>query len=293
MRILITGVTGFIGSHLASYLVDNNYVVFGLIRKPIEDEYLLSRLNNVSLFTFDEDSLVDLISKIKPDIVIHLASLYLTTHSYEQIDDLIKSNITFPTKLLEAMSINNVTKLINTGTSWQHYNSSSYDPVNLYAATKQACDDIIKFYTSGKGFSCVTLKLFDTYGPDDTRNKLISLLDKCSQIKQSLSMSPGDQIVSLTHVYDVCAAYLTAINVVNNTNRGESFFYGVRSNEECSLKELVKKYEIANGVTLDIRWGEKPYRDREVMTLCQNLLNIPHWTPVIKLSEGLKIENRM
>lgn len=293
MRILITGVTGFVGSHLATYLSDKGHLIYGLIRKPIQDKSLLSKLNKVSLCLFHEDSLVDLVSEIKPDIVIHLASLYLTVHYYEQIDDLIKSNITFPTKLLEAMSVNNVTKLINTGTSWQHYNSASYEPVNLYAATKQAFDDVIKYYTSAKYFSCITLKLFDTYGPDDKRGKLISLLDKLSKTKEGLSMSAGEQIVELTHIDDVCAAYLAAIELIDEKDAGSNDCYGVSSNEKYNLRTLVEIYEKANNVNLDIKWGGRPYREREVMDLCNNLPNIPKWEAKISLSEGLKIGNRV
>ncbi|MCS6136730.1 NAD(P)-dependent oxidoreductase [Shewanella baltica] len=293
MRILITGVTGFVGSHLATYLSDKGHLIYGLIRKPIQDKSLLSKLNKVSLCLFHEDSLVDLVSEIKPDIVIHLASLYLTVHSYEQIDDLIKSNITFPTKLLEAMSVNNVTKLINTGTSWQHFNSASYEPVNLYAATKQAFDDVIKYYTSAKYFSCITLKLFDTYGPDDKRGKLISLLDKLSKTKEGLSMSAGEQIVELTHIDDVCAAYLAAIELIDEKDADSNDCYGVSSNEKYNLRTLVEIYEKANNVNLDIKWGGRPYREREVMDLCNNLPNIPKWEAKISLSEGLKISNRV
>lgn len=293
MNILLTGVTGFVGSNLATYLIEQGHFVCGLIRKPINDEILLSRLNKVSLYLFEEDSLIDLIAEIKPDIVIHLASLYLTTHSYEQIDDLIKSNILFPTKLLEAMSLNNVTKLINTGTSWQHFNSAEYDPVNLYAATKQAFDDIIKYYTSAKGFSCITLKLFDTYGPNDTRGKLISLLDKLAQKNEALLMSAGEQMIELTHINDVCASYLAAIELIDKNNPNSNECYGVSSNEKCNLRSLVDIYEKTNNVKLNIKWGERPYREREVMDLCNNLQNIPKWEAKISLSEGLKISNRV
>ncbi|MBW0294694.1 paratose synthase [Shewanella xiamenensis] len=293
MKILLTGVTGFVGSHLATYLIDKGHFVCGLIRQPINDEILLSRLNKVSLYLFEENSLIDLIAKIKPDVVIHLASLYLTTHSYDQIDDLIKSNVVFPTKLLEAMSLNNVTKLINTGTSWQHYNSAEYDPVNLYAATKQAFDDIIKYYTSAKGFSCITLKLFDTYGPNDTRGKLISLLDKLAQKNETLLMSPGEQMIELTHIYDVCASYLAAIKLIDKKDPNSNECYGVSSNEKYKLRALVDIYEKTNNVKLNIKWGERPYREREVMDLCKNLQNIPKWEAKISLFEGLKIGNRV
>ncbi|MGL5672109.1 MAG: NAD-dependent epimerase/dehydratase family protein [Plesiomonas shigelloides] len=292
MRVLLTGVTGFVGSHLATYLSEKGHVVFGLIRKPIEDENLLARFNNVSLCHFNEESLVALMAEMKPDIVIHLASLYLTVHAPDQIDDLIKSNITFPTKLLEAMNVNNIKKFINTGTSWQHYNSSNYEPVNLYAATKQACDDIVKFYTSAKGFSSITLKLFDTYGPEDNRGKLISLLDRLSNTQEHLAMSPGEQIVELTHVDDVCAAYLMAIELVMEMKSGEARSFGVDSNSRIKLIDLVTEYERVNEVKLNIKWGDRPYREREVMQPCDNLNNIPGWKPLIPLTYGLNKENR-
>lgn len=292
MKILLTGVTGFVGSHLSQYLCAKGFSVYGLIRKPIEDENLASRLCNIQLRIFTEDNLTDIISDINPDLVIHLASLYLTVHNYERIESLIQSNITFPTKLLEAMSANNVTKIINTGTSWQHYKSAQYDPVNLYAATKQAFEDIIKFYVSAKKFSGITLKLFDTYGPDDTRGKLISLLDNLSVSKEFLSMSPGEQVVEVTHIDDVCSAYMTAIDQIMIMKAGESRAYGVDSNSRLKLKDLVSEYERANGVKLNIKWGERPYREREVMQPCVNLTNIPGWEPVIQLIHGLNRLNR-
>jgi len=292
MKVLLTGVTGFVGTHLANFLIKKGYSVYGLIRKPIIDQGISSRLTNVKLYLFDDKNLISVISEIKPDLVIHLASLYLTSHQYEQIGELINSNVSFPAKLLEAMSVNNITKFINTGTSWQHYNSSSYEPVNLYAATKQAFDDIVKYYTSAKGFACITLKLFDTYGPNDTRGKLISLLDKLSCSNDSLSMSQGEQVVELTHISDVCSAYQVAIDMISKLQAGDNYSYGVDSNSRLRLKDLVTEYERVNCVKLNIKWGERPYRDREVMQPCNNLNNIPGWEPSISLSYGLNKANR-
>lgn len=293
MKILLTGVTGFVGSHLATYLFERGFSVYGLIRRPIEDSNLLARLKNIDLRIFTDDNLIELVSDIKPDVVVHLASLYLTTHNYKKIDNLIKTNVTFPTKLFEAMCINNVTKLINTGTSWEHYNSSDYDPVNLYAATKQACSDILEFYTSAKGFSSITLKLFDTYGQDDPRGKLISLLDQLSVTQECLAMSAGEQVVELTHIDDVCSAYLLSINILMDMKPSEKKTFGVDSDNRLKLKNLVSIYERTNNVSLNIKWGEKPYRDREVMLPCENLPNVPGWVAKIDLHHGLKIENRL
>jgi nucleoside-diphosphate-sugar epimerase len=57
-----------------------------------------------------------------------------------------------------------IRRLVNAGTTWQHYLGQVYDPVNLYAATKQAFEAILKFYTSTRDFQAITLELTDTYG---------------------------------------------------------------------------------------------------------------------------------
>lgn len=292
MRILITGISGYVGSHLANYFVSRGYTVFGLIRREIQDPAVSDFLSDIKLFSFNNDNLVSVISEIKPDVVVHLASLYLASHDYSQISELIQSNVEFPCKLLEAMEVNGVNKLINTGTSWQHYNSEDYDPVNLYAATKQAFDDIVKYYTSAKGFSCITLKLFDTYGPSDQRGKLISLLDKLAETGDTLSMSAGEQYIEISHISDVCAAYSSALEILKNTKAGYNEQFGVDTNNRLKLRDLVTVYENANGVKLNIKWGERAYREREVMQPCQNLKNIPEWKPKINLLDGLKKENR-
>ena len=59
--------------------------------------------------------------------------------------------------------------LVNTGTSWQHYENKDYSPVNLYAATKQSFEAILQYYVEVASLKAITLKLFETYGLDDPR----------------------------------------------------------------------------------------------------------------------------
>ncbi|HDL8396290.1 TPA: NAD-dependent epimerase/dehydratase family protein, partial [Yersinia enterocolitica] len=263
MRILITGASGYIGSNLACYLNSNGFEVFGLIRSEVVDENKIKLLSGVKLEILDEKNLCSLVENINPDIVIHIASLTSVTHDYSTIENLLRSNIEFPTKLLEAMEVAGVKKFINTGTTWQNYNSADYEPVNLYAATKQAFEDILKYYIFAKGFSSITLRLFDTYGPNDTRKKLIPLLDRLAETKESLDMSEGNQEIELVHINDICSAYKTAILKLQDGQPGYANVYSVDTGSRMSLKKLVKLYEKVNDVTLNINWGARPPRERE------------------------------
>ncbi|HDL8356461.1 TPA: NAD-dependent epimerase/dehydratase family protein, partial [Yersinia enterocolitica] len=279
MRILITGASGYIGSNLACYLNSNGFEVFGLIRSEVVDENKIKLLSGVKLEILDEKNLCSLVENINPDIVIHIASLTSVTHDYSTIENLLRSNIEFPTKLLEAMEVAGVKKFINTGTTWQNYNSADYEPVNLYAATKQAFEDILKYYIFAKGFSSITLRLFDTYGPNDTRKKLIPLLDRLAETKESLDMSEGNQEIELVHINDICSAYKTAILKLQDGQPGYANVYSVDTGSRMSLKKLVKLYEKVNDVTLNINWGARPPREREIMRLCTNLTVLPNWSP--------------
>ena len=69
----------------------------------------------------------------------------------------MSSNITFGTQLVEAMVANGCYQFVNTGTSWQHYENDEYNPVNLYAATKQAFEDILRYYVETSALRVITL----------------------------------------------------------------------------------------------------------------------------------------
>ena len=175
-KAFVTGATGFIGKRLASKLITEGWEVHILVR---ESSKILKEANISQMHIHVHDgsigNLIDIIGTVKPSIVFHLASSFIAQHESKDVNELILSNILFPSQLLEAMNIAGVKGLINTGTSWQNYQSKAYDPVCLYAATKEAFEALIKYYENAHQFKVITLKLFDTYGPGDNRKKIFSL----------------------------------------------------------------------------------------------------------------------
>lgn len=290
MKLLLTGTTGYIGKKTAEFLVKSGHEVHSLIRK-LPDSTNMSK-ENIQYHLITQSSIKDIVCNVKPDIVIHIASKFLAAHDYDDVEDLISSNITFPTQLLDAMCLAGVENFINTGTSWQHYNSATYSPVNLYAATKQAFEDVIKYYTDTNKIKCITLKIYDSYGPQDTRGKLISLLDRLAISQEELKMSPGEQQVSLVHVDDICRAFELSMNKIHQETLGYNATFGLPGNECVSLKELASIYEECNKCKLNIVWGGRGYREREVMSPANNIPTLPNWTPYIRLAEGLDRSKR-
>ena len=277
---LVTGATGFIGSHLALNLARDGWEVHILMRANSRLPKLLdfTQLTH-HIYDGSSEAIVHCLAQAKPDVVFHLASLFLSQHVTKDIEPLIASNILFGNQLLDAMRINKATYFINTGTSWQHYENDDYNPVCLYAATKQAFEDILDYYVQACGIKAVTLKLFDTYGPNDLRQKLFYLLSNAAKTAEPLDMSMGEQLIDLVHIDDVIEAYKITAQRLLDGRVSKHERYAISSGTPLSLKELVTAYVEATGHNISVNWGARPYRDREVMTPWNKGENLPYWKP--------------
>lgn len=281
-RALITGATGFIGGHLAIALTADGWEVHATIRgsTPID-----------SVHTHGLDGtpvrLAEILDAVQPDVVFHLASLYIANHTPELIEPLIGSNILFPTQLVEAMVRTGCLRLVNTGTAWQYNEDGVPAPANLYAATKESFEAILPFFADAYGLSVLSLRLFDTYGPGDPRRKLIRILIEAAQTGAILDMSPGEQIVDMTHVNDVASAFVVAGRLLLEADDqlNEGWFV---SGERQSVRELVAIVSQALERPLAVNFGGRPYRPREVMRpIDPGGRLLPTWQRQLSLIEAL------
>lgn len=289
MKILVTGATGFIGRHLVRSLLDKKYNVHCIVR-PNSDISVIDERANIFKHNGKIESLIEYFQLEKFNGVIHLASLFLSSHNFLDIPALIDSNIKFGTELLEASKITSVKWFINTGTFWQNYQNEDYNPVNLYAATKEAFMKIAKYYTETSGIIFTTIKLNDTFGPNDTRNKIFNIWEKISKTNESLEMSKGEQIIDISYIDDVIFAYEKLIEHLN-TDKKDTFKnkeFVVTNKEKLTLKELASIFEEVTKKKLKIKWGAKEYREREVMIPYDKGEIVPGWKQKYNLKEAIK-----
>ena len=285
-RALLTGASGFLGSHLVQGLNEAGFVVAAIARpKSTISLGTDSRIAKVFQYTGETDQVCQAVRDCQPDVVFHLASLFCSEHSPDDIKGLVQDNILLGTQLLEGMRLAGVTAFVNTGTSWQNYAGPGYEPTNLYSATKQAFEDIVSFYVVAAQLRCITLRLFDTYGPHDPRKKLVSAMLQCLLTGTPLRMSPGEQIIDLLHVDDLTRAFLQAASLVREQKEAAAAVYEVSGGERLSLREIVALFEKASGRRLNVQFGARPYRDREVMVPWAGT-SLPGWDPKISLVEG-------
>ena len=286
MNILVTGATGFIGTNLTRELRKQHHL---FILGQFEGDPEKLGLPGI-IMTDDIQRLADYIKVNEIEGIIHLASLYLTVHTPEQVKDLVSSNVYFGTAVLEAASLAGTVKwFLNTGSIWQNYNTkgNEYNPVNLYAATKQAFIDMAKYYSDVFGIRFCTLKLCDTYGPNDTRRKIFKLFKDYSESGEILKMSPGEQLIDLIFITDIIAGFTRLAELLANDTKLEDE-YVLTSGRQIPLKELANLFCEVSGRKLNIEWGGRPYRDREVMIPWKGT-PVPGWKAEVNVEKGIEL----
>jgi CDP-paratose synthetase len=292
MNILISGATGFIGKALAGNLLGRKHKVYAIVRPTTKKEDLDRR---ITTYEFDGDiaGLTSFMKEKKFDGVVHLASMFLAQHRPEDIEGLIQTNVGFGAALLEASVKSDTPWFINTGTFWQHYEDREYSPINLYAATKQAFEDIARYYEETSPIAFVTIKLCDTFGPADTRPKIFNLWSKISKTGETLGMSPGEQIIDMSYIENVIDGYMRLIALLSSgspsqKNRLKGRSFAIHSDRRMTLRKLAKLFEKVTGKKLNIEWGGRPYRPREAMIAWTGGARIPGWKPKVSLEEGIR-----
>lgn len=288
-RVLITGITGYIGSNLARSLL-SEFEIYGLVREPVNLEYIEDIAAKIHFLTYDGgySSMAAALEKSQPDLVYHLAAYYTGSHGAEQTPELISSNVTLGAYLLEAMSACGSPALVYATTYMTHYRGEVYCPVNLYAATKQAFSDLLAYYTDSGLLRAATIVISDTYGPGDHRPKVLNVVKKAAGTGKRMSFSSGSIPYDVVYIDDVAAAFRSVGEQLVQGKLHDSTFQIVPASP-LSLRETVEIMLEVNHLTLNAGWGERPAADREMSELVRLYPTPLGWKPKIPLEEGLRL----
>lgn len=294
MKILITGITGYIGSRLARSLLPD-HKVYGLVREPLHTEYVKDIQNSIRLKTVDGSytSVESALREIQPDLVYHLATYYTGAHGAEVTPAMIASNITFGAYLLEAMYVCGCSAFVYASTIMAHYGGESYRPLNLYAATKQAFSDLLAYYTDAGILRAVTLVLSDTYGPNDHRSKVLNLIRDAAIKGKSIALSDGSQDYDVVHIDDVVRAFCTAGDrILHNSSARKNETFQVCAVSPLTLRQTVELMSNVSGFSSEtLGWGKRTKSAREIQKAIRLYPILPGWEAQISIENGLRDMN--
>jgi nucleoside-diphosphate-sugar epimerase len=159
-----------------------------------------------SVVVTSDEEVQGLVRQADPQVVFHLATHYVKEHVPGDVPLLIQSNIAFGTHVLEGLR--DTSAVVVSAMSFFQFRAGIPAPFSLYSATKQAFFDISEYYRSVAGLDIRQVILYDTFGPGDTRSKLVPLLLAALKEERSVGLGPAAQQINLLYVDDVVSGLI-------------------------------------------------------------------------------------
>ena len=279
---LVTGATGFLGRHLAARLLDGGRDVILLHRRNSAASPVLAELRargaRVALFE-DFSEIGGLVDRAVPVQAFHLATRYQRDHASADIGGVVDANITYGMHVLESL-LGRDCAVVSTMSYFQ-FRHGEPESLSLYSATKQAFLDISRYYRDIRSLDVRDVVIYDTYGPSDTRDKIIPRLLDVAAGGGQITMGTSAQPLNLLYVGDVVEGLIAA------SVPGVAGTLCLSAPQLATLGDVVGVIEEVSGVTLD-----KSFNDLQpVNSLVHESGDWPlppGWVPRTTLQVGLE-----
>jgi nucleoside-diphosphate-sugar epimerase len=281
MKLLITGGTGFLGSHLARHLVEKGHDVCVLARRSSATTRLHGYERRLDLLVFDSlEGARELVSRTRPDCIIHTACNY--GRAGEAAAEIAGTNLMFPLVLLEAATSNGTGSFINTDTSLDKY-------LNPYTLSKKQFAEWGEWFAGRQRIQFINVLLEHMFGPGDNTSKFTThVIRSCIQDVQGLELTPGEQQRDFIYIDDVVSAYSTILDNLHSLQYFENLPLG--SGHAVSIRQFVETVCRLAGSRTQPEFGALPYRENEAM-FCQadtTRLHALGWVEEYDLAAGIK-----
>jgi CDP-3, 6-dideoxy-D-glycero-L-glycero-4-hexulose-4-reductase len=277
---LITGASGFIGNNFLEKFSNNSsfyYIFLKNTKKNKKFKNSFKDKNKKFIFFKNNSEIYTSINKLKINFFINFATYYTKDNNFKNTEQLIKSNILFPSLILESINKKYLKKVITFGSMQEHHQNKEYMPDCLYAATKKSLDKLFFFYKINLNkIKFYNLKFYETYNANDKRKKLIPMIKKNYINNLTTSLTSRNLNLNFLHVDDVCRAVNTIIN--KNIKSGE---YQVKAKKFLNPKKLIDEFNKKN--LKKIKYITK---NNNIFNINYNLKKLPYWKQTINIENN-------
>lgn len=285
-KVLITGVTGMVGSHLVDFLIENtDWSIYGVCRWRSSLDNISQHIHLVNeekrLFLLYADlrdfvSIQTAIENSKPDYVFHLAAQSFPHVSFSSPIDTFETNIIGTANLLEAIKKSKINPLIHICSSSEVFGrvprdkvpiseDNIFHPASPYAISKVGTDLIGRFYAEAYGMKTITTRMFTHTGPrrgdvfaESSFAKQIAMIEK-GLIPPVIKVGNLESIRTFADVRDAVRAYYMLLT--KNPIPGE--YYNIGGAHSCTVGEMLN-HLISLSTSKNIKIEQDPARVRPI-----------------------------
>lgn len=307
-KALVTGITGFVGSHLADYLIEKDYEVYGTIRSLLRSDldnikHIESEINLIEADIVDAHSMKGAVSKVEPDYIFHLAAQTYVPTSWHAPQETLTTNIIGTVNLLEAVRSTKINPKIHVAGSSEEYGlvlpdeipikeTNPLRPMSPYGVSKVAQENLGLQYNKSYNMPIFVTRAFNHTGP--RRGRVFVCSDFSKQIAE-IEKELGDPVITVgdldskrdfTDVRDVVRAYHLCLE---NGKPGE--VYNVCSGESRTIRSILETLLEMTDVQIEVKEDPDKMRPSDVPILQGDYSKFKEetgWEPTIPFKKSLQ-----
>lgn len=294
---LVTGASGFIGSHLARKLLSLGYDVHILARKSsnlwrIKDIQSQLIIHDVNLT--EKSLLQKTVSDIHPTHIFHLA-IYANYRNQDALEEMVDVNIRGTLHLLLATKNLPYEVFVNTGSSSEYgikntpmKETDVLMPKSFYAVTKVTTTLLCQEFARAYDKPIITLRPFSVYGPFEEKNRFIPTIILSLLQEKPISLTDGAQRRDFVYIDDVVNAYTQCIY---KASAGSGNIFNIGTGIENSNDNVVQELFSTTKTSVPIGKGTYPKRSWDMPHWVADISSakkILRWSPEITLAKGLQ-----
>jgi len=296
MKVLITGVTGFIGNELLNALQDK-FDLFGIVRYVTGRIEMESKCKVLYGDIKDYFTIKNIMKVVQPEIVCHLASISAVSYSYDHPQEIIENNLLGLINIAEACKqIPSFKQFLFAGTSEEYGNNgftiqkeqNPLRPSSPYGISKLGCESYLEYMKEAYSFPVTILRPFNTYGRTRDHHFLVERTIYQMLTSNKVYLIDPDPVRDLLYISDHIKAYEYCIDNEKAIGQVLNFCTG----KGYKICEVVEKIKNIIGFEGDIIWYSSPPRPSESKIIVgdySKVRKILGWEPKIGLDEGLSI----
>lgn len=200
-KVLITGSTGFIGAAVLKFLIKKKFKIYAILKNNKKRKKKTYKNYNLILYK----NLPELEKKLKNykfDVLINCATAYSKKDDLKTMLNMIETNISFFSIILK-LTIKNVKLIINFGSMMEHFRYKKIYYKNFYSITKSTMHNIINLFTNNKKTKFINIKLFETFGENDHRQKIIPTIIKNYKNNKIILIRPTNLKLNFVNVTSI------------------------------------------------------------------------------------------
>lgn len=313
-RVLVTGASGMVGSHLIDHLFSKTSVdIFGMVRwrSPLENiSHHISQINSQKRIfleygdLLDEESLRRVVKRVRPDYVFHLAAQSFPQTSFDAPINTLDTNILGTYRLLSAIQEFSPLARVHVCSSSEVFGrvprekipiteENSFHPASPYAISKVGTDVVGQHFADAYGLHVIITRMFTHTGPrrgdvfaESSFAKQIAMIE-LGQIRPVIQVGNLDSIRTYADVRDAVSAYIVALT--KDLPKGER--YNIGGNFTCSVREMLDKLiskSRLEGIEVEIDKGRIRPLDADLQVPnIDKFTKATGWAPSISFDETM------